>query len=113
VSTPVKERSMGKFVQIIEYRSSRPEEIAALGEEFRQQRMASVEGTPPVRLTVTADRDRPGTYLSIVEFESYEAAMENSQRPETSDFAARMAELCEGPPTFYNLDVVQSWQPGQ
>jgi hypothetical protein len=25
--------------------------------------------------------------------------------------AARMADLCDGPPTFYNLDIVQTWQP--
>lgn len=31
--------------------------------------------------------------------------MENSARPETSDFAARMAALCDSPPVFRNLDV--------
>jgi hypothetical protein len=31
--------------------------------------------------------------------------MENSKRPETGDFAGRMAALCTGPPTFRNLDV--------
>jgi hypothetical protein len=36
--------------------------------------------------------------------------MQNSDRPETSAFAARMADLCDGPPTFYNLDIVQTWQ---
>jgi hypothetical protein len=46
----------------------------------------------------------------MVEFESYDAAMENSNRPDTGEYAARMAELCDGPPTFYNLDVVQSME---
>jgi hypothetical protein len=58
------------------------------------------------RATITADRDRPGTYLNIVEFDSYDLAMENSARPETAEFATRMAALCDGPPRFYNLDVV-------
>jgi len=31
--------------------------------------------------------------------------MENSNRPETGEFAAQMAKLCDGPPKFYNLDV--------
>ncbi len=101
---------MAGFIQIIEYQTSRPEEIEALGNEFRQRREGG-DGTPPRSITVTQDRDRPGYYLNIVEFESYEAAMENSKRQDTSDFAAKMAQLCDGQPTFYNLDVVQSWQP--
>jgi inactivated superfamily I helicase len=31
--------------------------------------------------------------------------MENSGRPETAEFAAKMAELCDGPVIFHNLDV--------
>ena len=34
--------------------------------------------------------------------------MENSNRADTSEFAAKMMELCDGPAKFYNLDVVQS-----
>ena len=56
-------------------------------------------------------RERPGTYLTIVEFESYDSAMENSNRPETSDFAAKMAALCDGPPVFRNLDVMWEDNP--
>jgi hypothetical protein len=41
----------------------------------------------------------------------YESAMENSNRPETAEFAAGMAKLCDGPPTFYNLDVQQVMDP--
>jgi hypothetical protein len=62
-----------------------------------------------IRGTFTSDRDRPNTYVNIIEFESYESAMENSNRPETSAFAARMAGLCDGPPNFYNLDVQDTW----
>jgi hypothetical protein len=51
------------------------------------------------------DRDEPGTYLQIVEFPSYEAAMENSGHPETEALAQRLATLCSGPPKFRNLDV--------
>ena len=56
------------------------------------------------------DRDRPNTYVQIVEFPSYEAAMANSQLPETAEVAARLAELCDGPPTFRNLDVARDMQ---
>ncbi len=62
---------------------------------------------PPAgfRLVVTQDRDRPNGYFTIIEFPSYEVAMENSARPETDAFAKEMAALCTSGPRFYNLDV--------
>lgn len=98
---------MAGFVQIIEYRTSKPDEIAALSDEFRRQREAG-EGPAPTRVTICSDRDSSGRYFVLAEFNSYDEAMENSNRPETSEFAAKMAELCDGPPTFSNLDVIQS-----
>ncbi len=100
---------MAGFVQIIEFQTSRIEEISALADEFRAEREAAGGGSA-IRGTVTADRDRPGYYLNIVEFESADAAMANSERPETAKFAERMAELCDGPPRFYNLDVAMAWE---
>jgi hypothetical protein len=93
------------FVQIIEFTTSRIDEVRALGEEIRGQAPSGMVA----RGNFTADRDNPNRYLNIIEFESYESAMENSNRPETSAFAARMAELCDGPPTFRNLDVMETW----
>ncbi len=99
---------MAGFVQIIEYTTSRPDEVKAMGEEWRAARGDDAQG--PGRLVLVADRDRPGHYLTIVEFESYDAAMANSERADTSDFAARMAAACDGPPTFRNLDVIDQWE---
>jgi quinol monooxygenase YgiN len=96
---------MAAFVQIVEFTTSRIEEVAALAEEMRAQREA---GTVR-RGTFVSDRDRPNHYLSVIEFDSYESAMENSNRPETAEFASKMAALCDGPPTFYNLDVMRTW----
>lgn len=101
---------MAGFIQIIEMQTSRIEEIEALVEEMRG-RLADGGSPGPLRGTATADRDRPGHYLSIVEFDSYEAAMENSARPEVGEYAARLAKLCDAPPRFCNLDVRESWQP--
>ena len=56
---------------------------------------------------VGADWDNAGSYVTVVEFESYETAMKNSEDPATSEFADRMATLCDGPPTFHNIDVVR------
>lgn len=99
---------MSGFVQIIEYTTSRIDDVRKATDEFRDSRSVSETPVPVIRGTITADRDRPNTYLSIVEFPSYEVAMENSERPETSAFAARLAELCDGPPRFYNLDVIDT-----
>jgi hypothetical protein len=90
------------FIQIIEVTSTRPEEIQELVEEWS----AKTEGRRSVhRSTFTADRDRPNTYVQIVEFPSYREAMTDSGLPETAEFAEKLAGLCDGPPVFRNLDV--------
>ena len=96
---------MTGFVQVIEIKTSRVDEIRNLVERIRAENAAGAA----VRGTVTADRDRPGYFFNIVEFESYGAAMQNSARPEVSAYAARLAALCDEPPRFYNLDVVEAW----
>ena len=100
---------MTRFVQIIDYTSSKADELSALNEEWRAGR--GNESGGPDRVTVVADRDRPGHFMTIVEFDSYERAMENSGRADTSEFAGKMAALCDGPPTFHNLDVTEVWEP--
>ena len=95
---------MAGFVQIIEFQTSKPDEVRELGEEFRKNR-ESGDGSSPVRMMACADRDNPGHYFNIVEFASYEEAMANSERADTTEFATRMMELCDGPTTFRNLDL--------
>jgi len=41
----------------------------------------------------------------IIEFNSYEEAMKNSNDPATTEFAQRLGALLDGPPRLYNLDV--------
>lgn len=95
------------FVQIIEYTSAREDELKAALDEY----LAATDGKrATTRAVRCADRDRPGTYFSIVEFPSHEEAMRNSELPETAAFAATMSKLCDGPPTFYNLDVIDSFE---
>ena len=90
------------FIQIIEITTTRPEEVQELAEDWS----ASTEGRRTAyRATLAADRDRPNTYIQIVEFPSYQAAMTNSGLPETGEFAEKLAQLCDGPPVFRNLDV--------
>ena len=93
---------MAAFVQIIQWKSSRIDEVRKLSDEYRGNRG---EGGP-TRVQVLADKDNPNTYYTVAEFASAEAAAENSARPDTSEFAAKMAELCDGPPTFHNTEVI-------
>jgi quinol monooxygenase YgiN len=99
---------MAGFIQIIDYTSSRADEIRVLAEKMRANREAGPGG--PARVTMTEDRDRPGHFLTIAEFDSYEKAMENSNHPDTQEFAAAMNELVDGPPTFINLDLRDRWE---
>jgi hypothetical protein len=92
------------YVQIIEYTTSRIDEMQQLMDEW----LANTEGErKTLRGMQVSDRDRVNTYLSIVEFPSYEVAMENSNLPETTAFAESMAKLCDAPPVFRNLDVIR------
>lgn len=96
---------MAAFVQIIEFTTSRIDELRKLSDDYRAGRTAAGD-VPVIRSTVTADRNRPGTYLNIVEFTSYDDAMANSKHPETAAFAQQMMALCDGAPRFYDLDVL-------
>jgi thiosulfate/3-mercaptopyruvate sulfurtransferase len=90
------------FMQIMEITTTHPDEIQALVDQWS----AKTAGRRTAqRSTLAADRDRPNTYFSVVEFPSYEEAMANSSLPETGEFAANLARLCDSPPVFRNLDV--------
>jgi hypothetical protein len=94
------------FIQIIDSRSTKFDELQALGEEFRN----ATEGKRTVRRSIiTRDRNDPEHYMIVVFFDSYESAMENSNLPETAEFAEKQMPLLQGPPTFLDLDVVDDW----
>lgn len=89
------------FVQVIEFTTTRLDEVEALTSEWRAQ----TEGRRTARRgTLTKDRDRADTYVQIVEFPSFEAAMANSELPETAKFAEQVSALCDSV-SFRNLDV--------
>ena len=96
------------FVQIIEYRSSRFDEMQELDAEWEA---AAGDDTTVRRLIVGRDHDDPERYMTFAFFDSYEAAMENSKLPLTKEFSQRMMALADGPPTFHDLDVVEDNTP--
>jgi hypothetical protein len=91
------------FIQIIESHTKKFDELQALGDQFFE----ATEGKRTVRRSIlTRDRNDPERYLIIVFFDTYESAMQNSKLPETVEFAEKQMPLLDGPPTFYDLDVV-------
>jgi hypothetical protein len=92
------------FIQIIEYRTSRFEEVDQLGKEWEA---AVGSDTTASRRILVRDRNDADRYLNIVFFDSYEEAQRNSDHPVTQEFAAKLAALVDGAPTFLDLDVVE------
>ncbi|WP_329278421.1 hypothetical protein [Streptomyces sp. NBC_01451] len=92
-----------KFVQIIDIETDRMEEMRALVEET-DKRLAGRAGGPTHRL-VLQDRNQPNRFLVMIEFESYDEAMRNSDDPETSRMAEQLASMCTRPPSFTDCDV--------
>jgi hypothetical protein len=92
------------FIQIIQFRTSKIDEMRAVGDEWEA---AIADDRTAGRRVMCRDRDDAGSYCNIVFFDSYEAAMENSKNPVTDEFSAKMAALCDEPPRFYNLDVLE------
>ena len=95
------------FIQIIEYKTSRIDELNAALDGWLEATEGKRAATRGVQ---TKDREASDTYVQIVEFPSYEEAMANSDLPETSEFAAKLVSLCDGPPSFRNLDVLREEQ---
>ena len=92
------------FVQIIEFRTDDIEAMRAAEQDWERDTAGKRTAR---RLMLTQDRDDPSRYLSIVFFDSYESAMQNSGMPETKAGSERMAQLASGPPTFYTLEVIE------
>ena len=92
------------FVQIIEYETTRDEEVTRLWDEW----MRTTEGKRTVAREVHGkDRENPSHYVDIVEFPSYEQAMRNNDLPETQRIAEQFRELCTKEPRFVNLEIVE------
>jgi hypothetical protein len=92
----------GAFIQVFEFGTDRIAEWSAI-----QDRFAAAIGAD--RTTgwsiLGADRDRPDTYVAIVEFPSHAAAMVNSENSATAEFLSELTAICLTKPEFRNLDV--------
>ncbi|MET9525332.1 hypothetical protein [Streptomyces coeruleorubidus] len=93
-----------KFVQIIDFETERLDEMEQIFEEAGR-RFAGRLGGPTQRMLLK-DRDNPRRYLALIEFDSFEEAMRNSNDPETSRMAERVGALCIGERVYTNCDLV-------
>ena len=92
------------FVQIIEFRTADIEGARQVNDQWRR----ATEGKRTVRRELLArDRSEPGRYFVVAFFDSYEAAMRNSGLPETQTSAEQYQKLADGPPVFYDLDILE------
>ncbi|MEU5296160.1 hypothetical protein [Streptomyces umbrinus] len=91
------------FVQIIDFETERLDEMQQLLQEAGE-RSAGKPGGPKYRMLLQ-DRDNPRRYLALIEFDSYEEAMRNSDDPETGKLAQQLGALCIGERVYTNCDV--------
>jgi quinol monooxygenase YgiN len=91
------------FVQLMEMRTKNVDEIQRLETEWEQ----ATEGKRTLRRAIVGrDRNDPDRYVVIAFFDDYDAAMVNSNLPETAAFGQKQSALLEGPPQFTDLDVI-------
>jgi quinol monooxygenase YgiN len=91
------------FIQTISFTTSRADELQQLADQYDRD---NPDAPGFLRSRILRDRDRENAYVIVAEFENYELAMENSNRPETDAFAKKMGELLDGPPQYGNYDVI-------
>jgi len=92
--------------QVIEFDTAEEKEegLRHLLDEWRN---ALGSETTVTHTTLTRDHKRPGHYVAIVEFSSREEALRGGDIPRTDEMAHKVRELCEGPPRFINLEVIE------
>lgn len=91
------------FVQLIEFQTSRADEMEELDKKWAEHAGDSARAT---RAMVVKDRDKENHYYVIIEFPSYEEAMANNDLPATQEFAAGFRKLVDGEPRYVNTDVI-------
>lgn len=90
------------FIQIIQGKCTRQEELRALAESWRKEISGQAVGWLGGTYGFTDD----DMFVGAVRFESREAAMANSARPEQTAWAQKMMELMDGPVEYHDCDDV-------
>lgn len=90
------------FIQMIQGPCTKQDEAHQLLDEWRRDLAPGATGWLGGTYGFTDD----GLLVGVVRFESREAAMANSDRPEQGEWAARMAEVMDGPMEYHDCDDV-------
>ena len=96
------------FIQVIQGKCTRHDELRAMAEGWRAGLAGGAEGWLGGTYGFTDDNE----FLGIVRFESRDAAMANSRRPEQGAWAKEMMALMDGPVEFHDCDDVMLFMDG-
>ena len=96
------------FIQVIQGPCTRQDELRALGDSWRTEIGPGAAGWLGGTYGFTNDN----MFVAVVRFESREAAMANSTRPEQTAWAERMMALMDGPVEFHDCDDVTMFLGG-
>ena len=90
------------FIQIMQGKCTRQDELRALTDEWIRDLSPGATGWLGGTYGFTDD----DLFIGVIRFESRDAAMANSERPEQGEFAERMGALMDGPVEFHDSDDV-------
>jgi hypothetical protein len=90
------------FIQIIQGRCSRPEELRRLGDRWTEELAPGAPGWLGGTYGFTDD----GMFVGVVRFDSRENAMANADRPEQGAWWAEAEKCFDGTPEFHDCDDV-------
>ena len=96
------------FIQIIQGKCTRPDELRAMATSWREDVSEGAVGWLGGTYGFTDDDQ----FLGVIRFESREAAMANSARPEQGAWAEKLMSLMDGPVTFHDCDDVTLFMDG-
>jgi hypothetical protein len=90
------------FIQMIQAPCTRQDEAHQLLDEWRRDLAPGATGWLGGTYGFTDDDQ----FIGVVRFESREAAMANSDRPEQGEWAAKITEVMDGPMEFHDCNDV-------
>ncbi len=96
------------FIQIIQGRCTRQDELRAMAEEWAHDLGPGATGWLGGTYGFTDDDQ----FVGVVRFDSREAATANSMRPEQGEWAGRLMALMDGPVEFHDCDDVTLMMDG-
>lgn len=90
------------FIQIIQGKCTRQDELHALADEWRSELSPGATGWLGGTYGFTDDDQ----FVGVVRFDSRESAMANSNRPEQTAWAEKFEALMDGPVTYHDCEDV-------